>query len=303
MSKWKSVIALALLAATSAMADTVVLSSGATMDGVVSYPNANAVAVTVGDERMLFGKSEVIRVEQNDRRGDASQPLLSPYAKNHDDAVQQRTGLNAAQRQRILDLIEPLKSEDPVLAREAREALVAEGRRMNIVPFIEYTLDSLSPLFLAQVLRVLVELEPAKGREKALGFTHAIVPETRAAALDALAALKDSEAFSLNLRGAIDQAALVQIAAMKNLVTLGDRRATPTLLFVLETSTDERVKNVASSTLDTLWARVDGEPLDSAAWKTLWAEKGKPFSSAPRPESLEPLTDPANLATHQFESE
>lgn len=84
-------IVLACVVAASAYADTIRFKDGSTLEGVVTRPNNNAVAIEVGGGRMVFPATEVESVETNDKQGSYS--VNEIRARHHNDMMQEQTGL------------------------------------------------------------------------------------------------------------------------------------------------------------------------------------------------------------------
>jgi len=296
-----SLAAALALGAPPARGDTVYLVNGGTVDGAVSYPNDNSVAVEAPGGRLVLMRSEVERVEQNDRRGTNA---ATPLTRQHEDMLTTRTGLTEAQRQEVLDVLAPLKSEDPVARSEARRQLVRLQGRHDLFPFLEYALAGFSPAYATQVLAAMAQMDRARALPIVRHRATDTVPDIRATAVALLGELEDKQAMDLVTRAAIDQAAPVRLEAFRSLAALGAREATPLLLRGL-VYRDRRARNVARDALAALWAGPDAPPADASpeAWGSWWEVHRDSTAAAIDPASLEPLTDPTRLETHAWQNE
>ncbi len=280
-------LAAVFLLSCAAEADTLYLKNGTSRDGKVSQPNDNAVVLDVGGTKTTYLISDVERIERNDKVGDAHSP--DPAAIQHEMELQRITGLTARQRQEIEALLEPLKSEDATARKRAAQRLIEKGKEVNILPFLEYSLDGLSELFTGPVLEVMLALNPTKTWPLVRRAAHDRNQAIRATAIHMLAAQGKKE-LALVARGLVDPEPIVIIAAAEVVLQVADPRVTPALIPHLESS-NPRVRNACLSALIGIWSADPAarELTTFAQWRDYWATQAPNVKNAFSPGSMEPL--------------
>jgi HEAT repeat protein len=286
----------ALLAAPFACADTVHLKDGTTVDGAVTQPDAATVVVQVGAGKMTFAATDVVRVEKNDKKGDAT-VLSAIRGKEHEDALQQRTGLTAEQRDLVGDAMQPLWSPDEGERNAARKKLVALGKQMPVFQYLESYLPYSKGLIAPELMKALVELDPKNAKGLVHSFTLNSDPANRAQALQLVAAYATDDDIDTVARGLIDFDPRVRVAAAHALDQAGAKRATPALIQALD-SADPQVKNAVRTALCDLWGASGAQPdlNTSAEWTRFWSSKARGVKGAIDPATLEPLVTREALA-------
>lgn len=268
-------------------ADTLYLKNGASRDGKVTQPNDNAVVLEVGGMKTTYLASEVERIERNDKMGDAGAP--DPATLQHEMELQKVTGLTAQQRHDVEALLEPLKSEDAAVRKRAAQRLIEKGKEVDIVPFLEYSLEGLSELYTGPVLEVMLALNPAKTWPLVRRAAHDRNQAIRATAIHLLAA-QGKKDLALIVRGLVDPEPVVVIAAAEVVRQLADPRATPVLMTRLD-SPNPRVRNACLSALSAIWS-ADPSARDlttSEQWRAYWDTHASSVKSPFMPGALEPL--------------
>jgi hypothetical protein len=256
------------------------------MDGVVTRPNENTVVLEMEGGSLTFQASEVDRIEANAKRG----TFQNPMARKHEDELNRRTGLTAAQREELRALMEPLKSEDETEVNRAKKAILKKAETLDLFRFFQSSL-TVSGLYAPDVLELMEKCYPDRALPVLREYAQNIEPVTRAKALELLAAHKDKDDLELVARGAVDPDPEVQVAALKALNELAGRRATPVYLLGLGSS-NARVRATALAVLSAQWKDVPGAPLNAApaAWPTFWDSQAASVADALDPKALRPLT-------------
>ncbi|MFP4171902.1 MAG: HEAT repeat domain-containing protein [Candidatus Hydrogenedentota bacterium] len=282
-----------------ATADTIHLQSGASLDGKLEELNQHAVALVTPNGRMVFQRNTIERIEENDRQGDTGEASPNPMAKLHEERLDRITGLNAEQRARVRQLIEPLRLADSPRRKAAVRALVAYGAENPIYDFIEYNLKFMSQRFAPDLLTVLVALDEERAQPLVRARVEDVFTQVRERAIELLAQTEGKGAVRLIARGAIDYHADVRMRALSALGKLDARRATPVLLHGLN-SGDRRVANAARRALEDIW---NTEHEEDTEWSSFWESRRDSLTNPLQPEELDPLVDeqPKETATYHYE--
>lgn len=282
-----------------AHADTIVFPDGATMDGVVREVNENCIELVVGEQSIQFARTEIASVEKNEKKGDASKPLVLPQVQQWEADMERTTGLNADQREKFLLLVDAMrKATDPLDREKIESEILAMSKNVDLVKFIHACYDTSSLGRKTVLLQILNLLQPqaalpylehgmtvnnAHFRAFAIGLYAHILDESNGASKKSVAYLA---------RGLLDIEPDVQLAAGNALAEAGDKTATPILLARLDAA-DPRVQNAANRALATIW-NVDPASIagDAAAyWRQHWETNKSSVENPIDPEQLQPLVD------------
>jgi len=282
-----------ILAIPMAIADTVYFPDGTTLDGKVSYPNPNCIAVESGSGTMVFQADRVERVEKNDKTGTIDLGKTSPWTLKIEKEMREKTGMSAEQREEIVRIIDRLASEDSNERALSIHRLMAMQQEVDVFNFLVMTMASYGARTKPGVLEVLMSLN----RQKAIPIVRDCatdqVASNRAAALKIMGDAKDVASLETIARGMVDVDESVRVAAASALAASGSKRATPLLLEGLA-NLDKRVVNACNAALSALWS-TENElvQFDSAdGWKQFWAERSAGISQPILMAELEPLFVP-----------
>ncbi|HRK33098.1 MAG TPA: HEAT repeat domain-containing protein [Candidatus Hydrogenedentes bacterium] len=290
-TKWKlgGFIAAALLA-TSAPADTVVLKSGISVDGVVSKVNDNCIAVESGNGRIVYQNDEIESIEKNDKKGTLDLARVNPAALRHEQELEKQTGLNAEQREKVIAVVDKLAAEEANERNLAIKQLIGMQQQFDVYRFLKESRQGFGARVMPGVLEVMLALNKSETKPIILDMLTNQVPGLRAAALQLLGQHKELASTETIARGVADADIDVQIAAINALAQSGDRRATPVLLSALAQNSP-RLQNASKTALGRLWSQEDkAVSFDTLeAWNAFWAENSATVAKGIELASLEPL--------------
>lgn len=288
-------VALATLALVTltAHADTVHFSDGTTVDGVVTQPNENCIAIESGGGRMVVQVNQVERIEKNDKTGTINLSKTNPWTIKFEQEMREKTGMTQEQREEIVKIIDRLASEDANEKALSIKRLVTMQREVDVFKFLVNTLSSYGARTKPSVLEVLMAIK----RDEAIPIVRSCatdqVASNRAAALKIMGEAKDVASLETIARGMVDVDESVRVAAAAALAASGSKRATPLLIDGLG-NLDQRVVNACMMALSSLWSTEDAPVKFDAPdeWKAFWAERESSIAEPIRMAQLEPLFVP-----------
>lgn len=278
-------------------ADTVRFKDGTTIDGVVSRPNQDVVTIKVGSGVVSVPACDVEAIEPNDKKGDPGASRDLAYTRRA-KFLEERTGLNRAQRDMARDAIALLWSPDEAERNGAREKLIAMGQEMPVFQFIEASLPYSKGNVVPELMRVMVQLDPERARQTLSQRSEDVDPRNRAQALELLAGYEDADdAVDTFARGMVDPVPAVQMAAATALASAAGKRATPALLEGLS-SADLKVQNTCREALTRIWSTSDAkvELKTSEEWNNFWATRRAGVENPIDSRNAEPLVSEEALA-------
>jgi HEAT repeats len=277
-----------------ATADTVHFKDGATLNGKVSKPNENSIAVQIGGGRMVFPMAIVEKIEENDLKTNKGITSFSPGATRYNDRLQKATGLSSEQRAEIRKLVAPLGSHDTGTRVAARKALLAKAQEVDFFAYLALSIPKQPPRYVPEILRVLFKLDPAKTKKLLLETVHHPLPVHRGSALELLGMAGGDKALEALCRGLVaDPEPVVRYSSARGLAHLRDKRSTPALLKGLKDA-DARVRNLCSDTLASMWSTPEEAVKFGTVeeWQGHWAEVSSQVSKPVSVSSLKPLSEP-----------
>jgi hypothetical protein len=284
------------LSAAPALADTVYLKDGSTIDGTVVTSDGNSVVLEIGKGKTTLAAADVQRVEKNDKKGQV-QALSILYANQHENDLDKRTGLTAKQRDAVRAVVDPLWSPDEAERSAARKKILAMSKEMPVFKYLESYLPYAKGLVAPEIMQTLVEIDTVKAKDTVLPFTQNCDPANRAKAIEIVSSYKNAEDAETLARGLVDVDDTVKIAAAHAVAAIGSKRATPALIEALR-STDTRVQNASRDALNQLWGNGSADAALSTPeqWDSFWRGKAKEVKDPLVPSALEPLVSPEQLA-------
>ncbi|MCC6695546.1 MAG: hypothetical protein IT365_07940 [Candidatus Hydrogenedentes bacterium] len=292
-----SVMLLLGLGSLAASADTVYLTDGSTLDGVVSQPNENCFVVASGSGSLMFEASRIQRVEKNDKKGSIDLGKVNPWAVKYEEDMTKRTGLTATQREEVVLIIDKFASEDANERQAAIKKLAAMQKQLPIFTFLVATIDSYGARTLPGVLEVLMAIDRGKAIPIVRDCATNPVARNRAAALQIMGAARDVASVDTIARGLVDEDESVRVAAAGALAVANNRRATPALIENLG-NLDKRVVNACNAALSKLWSEENAEVkfVTAEEWNTFWEGRSSTVSEPISTSKLEPLfvTEPGS---------
>lgn len=302
MAKRFWIIAAVAAAAFTARADTVFFKDGSQLDGRVSYPNPNAVKLTVKTGSMTFPVTDVQSVEENDKEGNYD--LNKAYARKHNDWLQERTGLNREQREEVRKMVVLLASADEAVRERARQDLLAYNEHTSLFKYFESSLPYMRGHTGPDIMRLMVTVDPERSKQTLQVRVHDLAPRNRAEALRLTGQVMKEEGLETLAKGVKDHAPEVCIAAAAALADIGDKRASKVLLAGLDNQ-DRQVQNACGQALARIWANEAGTdaPDSPAEWKAFVQQRAVSVPDPLEPAALQPLIDPADEHFREYVDE
>jgi len=293
MRRTLSALVAAALAAAPVFGDTLHLSSGISLNGVVSKNADGTFTLTVDGRKSLYRADEVVTHEKNELTGLEYKERSREIAEQAEKELNDSSGLTAEQRGAVDKLIRAMNASDATAKRKAIADLVTYGQKTNILKYLLATLPSLTPQTYPSALEAFCTLAPKGTAQIALAeaATHLAV-DVRAKALRLMGATGQPEAADYLARGLVDPDTEVRLAAAAALGVLGSKRATPALIASL-VNNPQVVQGVVHQSLTQIWSdSTVPEKSDPAAWEQFWSGNKSGIGSPLSLESLEPLVDP-----------
>lgn len=272
--------------------DTLHLRTGVQVHGVVLGEEGNRLVVRTGDRIVRIPRDSVLRIDENDKDGSFDRRAAQKALEAREQELFEQTGLTREQREEIRVLIRRLDDSDPVVRGEARRTLTVKAGDLPVFTYITEMLPSILPVYVPSALEVLVDAGGMRARDALYAHVTHLDYNVRGAALELLGVIGDEGAVETMMRGLLDHAPPVRMAACSGLAAVRAREATPLLIENLEHA-DLRVQNYVREALTVLWS--DGETVvafDSAEeWRQFWNENRESVPATIDIESLEPLVD------------
>lgn len=291
LKRVKTLNALLVAAAfsTSAGADTLTLTNGATVDGKVKQRSDGFYEVDAGGNVVIYRPEEVVQLEQNDRDGTLNLDEVREQVRLEQERLEKETGLNQDQRDRVDDLLNRMQSGTPAERLEARERLIRLHQEVSVLKYIKYWFNN---LITPALLEAIYYIAPEEALEELhRGVKHANF-ECRAKAIELLTAMGHAESAELIARGLIDHAFDVQLAAIYGLAKLGSKSSSTALLEMMA-KPDIKLSNASQQALEALWtSELQGgtAPKGVSEWKDFLSNQR--FNGGYTLSELEPLIIP-----------
>lgn len=290
MKRFITITACTVFAVTMAAADTVHLKNGITVDGTVVKINDNCMAVKSGNGQIIYQNDEIDRVEENDKKGALDLAKVNPLALRIEQEMEKSTGLTAAQRERVISIIDRFAREDSNERNQAIKELIALQQQFDVYRFLRESRQSYGARVFPGVLEVMLAINKAETKPIIYENLEDKTPVNRAAALELLGKHRELASVEMVGRGILDADPEVQLAAIHALAEIGDARATPALIETLS-NTNPRIRNAGNTALRRIWdtpqtpAKFETED----EWKKLWSEASARVSKPIELASLQPL--------------
>lgn len=286
---------LLVLAAQAACADTIFFKDGTSVDGKAAETTYDTVSVQIGKGRVNFLPKDVERIEKNEKDGDPIK-ISGQRAEEHQNLLDQRTGLTGLQRDKVRAALEPLWSPDEAIRVAARKKVLEMGREMPVFHFIESALPFSKGAVAPEMMRLLVEMDPQKAQEVVPLYTQNPDPGIRSAALELLAGYRSADYVEALSRGMLDPDPHVQSSAAFAIAAAGQKAATPALIEGLR-SPDPGVQNASRAALERLWSSGNVKPgaKTPEEWANYWKNQAGSIPDAVDPANLIPLVTKEEL--------
>lgn len=274
-------------------ADTVYLTSGVQVDGVIISESSDHVRLRIGNRESVFRSSEVLRVEKNEKTGGFDLEKLKAQAAEREKEMRERTGLTAEQRVQVSQFLGWMTSQNEDERIRGKNELIAMGKEADLFRYFEVWLPSMLPRFIPGVLEILAELNPRRARPLLLSQVEHPDALTRAAAIRLLGEIGDTGSADLIARGLVDPSEEVRVAAAYAFGALHLKEATP-LLLAAWNDPELRVQKTCRESLKWIWSTQDN-PVDfdnAADWEAFWISKAGSVSNKYDIAKLKPLVEP-----------
>ena len=287
-----------VLCAGGAVADTIFLKNGVSVDGVIKQ-REGYIEVKAGDRTVVYRDSEIARIEQNAKTGKQDLGELAARWELEEAEMVKKTGLDALQRRRVRELVGEL-TKDATSRMAAREKLVAMQSEADVFRYLRFLIPDASHYQVPHIFEAMFYLDSNRAvKEIRIGTQHNYF-EARAKAIELLGGIAHKESVPLMARGLADEKFEVKIQAAYALARTGVKGATPALIEMLK-HPDLRVGNASRESLAALWAEVVGDeaPKTVEAWTKIWEAHQEGVSGRIQLASLQPLV----LPEEEFENE
>jgi len=284
----KSIGVLLAAAALQASADTLYLTNGVVIDGIVRDRGDGIFEVQADQLKVIYRADEIASIEKNDKTGALDLEAVKREVEAAKAELEALTGLTEQQRDRVDALITDLRGAEATERANIRDTLVNLHADWGIAKYINYLFGF---SYSASLLEAAVWVDPGT----AIPFlTHGVThphSEVRAKAIELLGRIGHRQSAALIARGLPDHSYDVRISAIYALAEISARQATPALISMMG-QPDIKLSNAARDALKGLWQAEVGDavPDGVTAWKEFW-EKNK-IGDAIEYESLEPLILP-----------
>lgn len=281
------------MTASPVVADTIHMKNGTQVFGKVVSQTGERVEVRVGDRTVVLRASEIRHREENDKTGRLDVEKVRARVQERHIEIETETGLKTEDLRLIKELVEKLRSRDPLEHEDAYLALARMQKRADVVGYFEGQLSRYTAGFAVPVLEVMYKLDPKRGLRAARDSVSVLAPATRGKAVEILARSDDPDDIVYVVRGLIDPDPRVRIRATHGMRALGERRATPAMLANLRES-NAWLRGASSDALAALWG-IEPEKaraLDADGWEALWESRQSEVANPFRVSRLEPLVNP-----------
>lgn len=277
-----------------ASADTLILNSGARIDGVVRERGDGLLEVKAGDRTVVYRPEEIASREVNDRKGGLDMAEVRARVAATQARLDEETGVTQKQRERVDELITDLASADKDSERVAlRNRLVDLQQEFNVYRYLTWrTGYGVKP----GILEVMYNINPSETMPILRRATQDSWFETREMAVALLGRLGASDAADLVVRGMADHAMEVRLAAIGATANLKALAATPVLIEQLG-EPDQRIANASRLALEALWASklAEGTKHETASdWQAFWETQPEAQKEAFAKATLQPLIPEAD---------
>lgn len=279
-----------------AEADTIILKNGVNIEGKVLFQDENVVRVSVGDRERTYAADSVAKVEENEKTGHFDPEAAIARAQQKMAELERVTGLTAAQRKEVKELMWLLQSTDEDVHHDAKNDLLAFHNRVPLHQYFAWWLPGLSPRFVPGVLEILGEIDPERAAQVAPSHVTDLDPISRAMALTVLGKTGGPEHVKLLARGMVDPTLEVRIAAARALGVARVKEATPMLIEGVG-APDPHLVNVARVALREIWS-TENELINyetQSEWQELWEQKKRTVENPLVQVAMLPLVEPGEV--------
>ena len=273
-------------------ADTVTLTDGVKIKGIVTQPNQDVYVIQIGRGKMSVPAAGVAKVEKDDKTGPET-PEEEATIKKMEDPLTARMGLDSKQRDAVQAECQRLWSEDEADRNAGRKKLLEMAKTMNVFQYIEQCLPYSTGLVAPELMRAIHDIDPKRAQPILEQQLENVDPRNRGRALELLAQDGKNANTTLLARGVLDLDPDVRIIATRALATLDAKAATPVLIQSLR-NTDQRVRNVTSETLTKLWGNTEAKTPED--WEAFWTKQSAKIKTPILPKDLTPLVSAEDVA-------
>jgi len=277
-----------------AMADTVYLKNGVQVHGRTVSQGDGVLVLDVNGKRIVYRDTEIVKLERNARTGQRAPSDTLARVIERNARIAAISGLERDARLRVDALLRAGNTDDPQERRGVVAELVAFGQEVDILPYLNDVIASLTPRPFTVALEAYATLASAEqARSLALRFASHLSIAKRAASIRVLGKVHDPAVTETVARGLVDPAAPVRLAAAAALAETEDRRATPVLLAAFDESS-AAVQASVRRALESIWADHDTPGLSATAseWRAFWESNAQDVPDPIASDAIVPLVDP-----------
>ena len=291
MNKWH-VIFLLMIGTGLVNADTLTMTDGVKIKGIVTQPNPDVYVIQIGKGKMSVAASAVSKVEKDDKRGPET-PEEEAAVKRIEDPLTARMGLDSDQRAAVQKECQNLYSDDEAVRNAGRKKLMEMAKTMNVFKYLEQCLPYSTGDVVPELMQAMQAIDPKSALESLEAQTENVDPRNRGKALELLGKYGKDSNTTLLARGVLDLDPEVRITATKTLAALDAKAATPVLIQSLR-HTDQRVRNATTEALKKMWGDTGAQTPED--WEAVWAKQGTKIKTPIKPTDITPLVSQDDIA-------
>jgi hypothetical protein len=285
--------AIALGFGLAATADTLYLKNGARVNGQVVKNEDGSYGFNVEGRKMMYRASEVISHEKNSLTGSEYRERAQQRKAAREKEALEKSGLTAEQRAEVMRIIRKFRSNDVRVVQKHEKELIAYGKDVNILRFLESVLPSLTQSTYPPTLSVYTVLASKSASARALlAAAEHPAAKIRERSIVLMADMNDTKLTKTIVRGLVDPDSKVQLAAINTLGKLRVQAASPALIELLDQKW-LRAGNFIQQSLERMWVESNQVPSTGEAgdWKTFWEKHKADVARPVRLSDLTPLID------------
>jgi len=274
--------------------DTFYLKNGVTFNGKIIEESPDGIyTIKTGPNTLKYLKGEIEKIEKNDETGDIDLEKARKQWEEKDKMLTEKTGLNKEQRAQVEALISRLQWGEEIDRMSAKNGLLELQKSMDIYPYLEYYLPSLSPVVAPHILEIMFKINKDKTVKILRDKIYDPAPMIRSKAIELLASARDVDSYNSIIRGLVDPDIDVCIIASYAVAYIGLKSVTPVLIENLN-HPEPQVVNTCKKALNDLWkTELNNQKIETFnEWKTFWEQHKNEINETPiYKKDLEPLVD------------
>jgi len=288
-------IALLLAISGSAFSDTLFLKNGTRIHGAVSKNAEGMYLFEVEGRKSIYRPSEVIQHEENTLTGSEYRTRAKERSMEREKELIIKYGLNSQQRTAVMKVIRKFTSNHGPNVEAAQVELEKQGRKWNILRYLDNVMPSLNGSMYGPTLEVYCKLSSTNGGFNGLR-NAASHPDSvvRTKALELLGKNRHDDAVALVSRGLVDPSRDVRLTAVQSLGSLRAKEMTGVLVELLSRS-GAGYRPMIHNVLARLWQGETSVPQrdNPSEWNEFTSMHKDVIGASVSLDELEPLVDDA----------